>query len=489
MENKEPDTRFPELVAYLDGELAPEEKTEVETRLADDPEYRRELAQLQKTWDLLDILPSVEATEAFTQSTVEMVAVSAATQVYSTSNWSWARRYLAIILLAIIPVAGFCYGFWRTNTNLNADNESTIKDLTIIQRFPVYRSVNADVAPDKSIEFLELLADANQTGDVFISFDQNQSLSVQKDQFDHKIQPANLKDSSIDQVNLEKLSENKKRFDNLGSQKANLQKFHQSLENHPKRDRLIEALASYHVWFRGRVFMSSQQEVDMIKDASPVKRLEMIRSLEMEYFHNSFKYMQKGSRIPAIQDFKKIKSFGREILGSIRDDFIQWLATANIADNPELDSIVTALKAAPSDHHFFSLLIRFRSQIYGEEFVNPFFDSGRIRPFIDELSEESQKILEGLDNQTKFIVVQLWIISTLGNIDNSELAQFEDKALTGVQRNSLNKLNSYQKKREILAKAFFYTLEPFGLTSANRKLPDDLLQLAEWKPFPENRQQ
>src|SRR5690606_17784140 len=64
-----------ELVAYLDGELEAAEQAQVERRLADDAAYRQKLAQLQKAWDLLDILQKSEPDAEFTRSTVEMVAV------------------------------------------------------------------------------------------------------------------------------------------------------------------------------------------------------------------------------------------------------------------------------------------------------------------------------------------------------------------------------------------------------------------------------
>ena len=71
------DLAYEKLVAYLDGELDAESSQQVERRLAEDPGYRHELKQMQRAWDLLDELPRAEVSETFTQTTVEMVALSA----------------------------------------------------------------------------------------------------------------------------------------------------------------------------------------------------------------------------------------------------------------------------------------------------------------------------------------------------------------------------------------------------------------------------
>jgi len=46
-----------ELVAYLDGELPPEECRMVEDRLASDEEYRQQLRDLDLAWEALSALP------------------------------------------------------------------------------------------------------------------------------------------------------------------------------------------------------------------------------------------------------------------------------------------------------------------------------------------------------------------------------------------------------------------------------------------------
>ena len=70
-----------ELVAYLDGELDGEAAHRMEHRLASEEAVRRRLQQLAQSWDLLDQLPRTTVDDAFTRSTVEMVALAAEEEI------------------------------------------------------------------------------------------------------------------------------------------------------------------------------------------------------------------------------------------------------------------------------------------------------------------------------------------------------------------------------------------------------------------------
>jgi anti-sigma factor RsiW len=50
-----------ELVAYLDGELPPDDCRRVERRLAEDDDYRQRLRDLDQAWEALDALPATRA--------------------------------------------------------------------------------------------------------------------------------------------------------------------------------------------------------------------------------------------------------------------------------------------------------------------------------------------------------------------------------------------------------------------------------------------
>src|SRR5262245_46324906 len=76
--NPQPDhSAHEELVAYLDGELTPEECRRVEERLAVDDNYRQQLRDLDQAWEALDSLPSTAVDDSFARTTIELACVAA----------------------------------------------------------------------------------------------------------------------------------------------------------------------------------------------------------------------------------------------------------------------------------------------------------------------------------------------------------------------------------------------------------------------------
>lgn len=142
-----------ELVAYLDGELPAAEQVRIERRLADDVAYRQKLAQLQKAWDLLDLLQKAEPDAEFARSTVEMVAIqqgkdaelAQATAQQKRVVW-WLGGGLAIACSAVA-------GYFAVQHQLGAPERQLLQDLPVIERVDQLRSV-------ESLDFLEKLREA-----------------------------------------------------------------------------------------------------------------------------------------------------------------------------------------------------------------------------------------------------------------------------------------------------------------------------------------
>jgi anti-sigma-K factor RskA len=150
---KLPDEAYEQLVAYLDGELDTETSRQVEQRLAEDLEYQHELRHLQRAWDLLDELPRAEVSETFTQTTVEMVALSAARELETTEGQRvqrgrllWASGVASLVAAALLSYLGWSAWLARPNRQL-------LRDLPVIEAVELYR-----VADD--VEFLRQLRDA-----------------------------------------------------------------------------------------------------------------------------------------------------------------------------------------------------------------------------------------------------------------------------------------------------------------------------------------
>ena len=152
-----------ELVAYLDGELSRDNASRVEDALSENAEYRLRLKQLQQAWDLMDDLPQSTMDESFIKSTVELVVVSAESEVMATVNrWkTWRIGIWAVSLAAVLVMV------WGGSALVNSlggrDNQQLLNDLPLVQEIDVYDPIdNMDFLKelDASGVFSEELDDA-----------------------------------------------------------------------------------------------------------------------------------------------------------------------------------------------------------------------------------------------------------------------------------------------------------------------------------------
>lgn len=139
-----------ELVAYLDGELSPQRRQEIEQRLVSDEAFRRQSQQLERAWDFLDELPESEVDDSFTHSTVEMVAVSASRDFEETVQQRRKRLPLKWMALGGIGIVAISAGYYLAQRQLSAPNRQLQQDLPIIEEIDLYRVSD-------SLEFLEKL--------------------------------------------------------------------------------------------------------------------------------------------------------------------------------------------------------------------------------------------------------------------------------------------------------------------------------------------
>jgi anti-sigma factor RsiW len=143
-----------ELVAYLDGELSPEDATRVERRMAEDPRYNARLNQLQRAWDLLDTLQRTEADDQFVHSTVAMVAVHATEDAKSQQMKTVRNRSLAWLALVGLVLVSAAVTYGVVQRRLSRPNLQLVRDLPVIERVDEYRNID-------SLDFLKQLAREN----------------------------------------------------------------------------------------------------------------------------------------------------------------------------------------------------------------------------------------------------------------------------------------------------------------------------------------
>src|SRR4051794_34753384 len=145
-----PDERS-NLVAYLDGELTEADTRAIATKLTQSMTARRELESLQKTWEMLDLLPRPQASGDFTERTLS-IAIRSTGQGdrFASAASGMARRVGTVLALVVASVALFALGYAGTLRAWPNPTARLARDLSIAENLDEYRDAG-------SIEFLELL--------------------------------------------------------------------------------------------------------------------------------------------------------------------------------------------------------------------------------------------------------------------------------------------------------------------------------------------
>lgn len=139
------------LVAYLDGELSPEEARDVERRISEDPELRQEMQSLEKAWNALDDLPKSTVDEDFSRTTIEMVAVEAQREVAELTAAMPVTRRRRWWGVALLGAAAAVAGFMMVRGFVSTPDRQLVQDLPVLWGIEPL-SQNADA------QFLTLLA-------------------------------------------------------------------------------------------------------------------------------------------------------------------------------------------------------------------------------------------------------------------------------------------------------------------------------------------
>ena len=140
-----------DLVAYLDGELPAEKIHEIDQIVARSEVARHEVEALARTFELLDVLPTVRVSEDFATKTLASIKVME--QPYSVTDQWWypllvTNGKIGIWVVCLI-LAGWI-GFQITNRWTPNPTDEVLQDLPVIQNLHQYREIG-------DVEFLKQL--------------------------------------------------------------------------------------------------------------------------------------------------------------------------------------------------------------------------------------------------------------------------------------------------------------------------------------------
>jgi hypothetical protein len=261
-----------ELVAYLDGELSPEECRRIEDRLAADGDYRRQLHELDQAWEALDVLPKPAVNDNFARTTIEMVSLAAQQDVSEQAANAAATRRRRLWGWAAAAVAAAAVGFVAVRSLTPDSNEKLLADLPVIQQFDVLCQI-------EDVEFLRRLPAGAA----------NESLSAAGTDIDREV--ADMKaaaSTSLDSRRewVESLAPDAKvnlktqmrRFENLEKNPAEQNRLRAlvlKINEAPDADRLRQRLIGYGRWF-AKQLPGDQEE---LRRLATNERLELIRDI------------------------------------------------------------------------------------------------------------------------------------------------------------------------------------------------------------------
>ncbi len=140
------------LVAYLDGELPESDARDVEQSLASDPAMRAEVEQLNRAWDMLDLLPRPNASGEFSSRTLTSLKVSGPTTALPNEHSASPTividttrrkqfRIPRLVAWSAGLVAVSLVGFVVGRMTARPDNDVWLDDLALIERLDVYREI------------------------------------------------------------------------------------------------------------------------------------------------------------------------------------------------------------------------------------------------------------------------------------------------------------------------------------------------------------
>jgi hypothetical protein len=399
-----------ELVAYLDGQLDRQSARAVEQRLASEEPVRRRLQELAQSWDLLDQLPHAVAGDAFTRSTVEMVAVAAEQEVAEQQQEEpscRARRWLWGVAAALaVGIAGYVLAasVWTD------PNEKLIRDLSVIENQERYKQAG-------DIEFLKRL---NEEG--LFSDDTSES-SATKDERAAKDEGRAAKDesrTSIDSASIltglettsqrreavEKMSPQERedlrtKFDKFKAlstdEQERLRRFEAQLNAEQQRDRLRRIMNLYHEWLKtlGPIERSELKDLAIAPHIEKIRSLQHAQEAKLAAQGGGPKFWKHDGDVLYAWETEFAKNHRQELLDDLPP--VEWqkrFGAAASFDDPRM-------LLANARYHWRSGLVGEGKKVSVSE--------GEVQQLMDKLSPEAQKHLQPQTPQQRIKTIGIWV--------------------------------------------------------------------------------
>ncbi len=297
------------ITSYLDGELTEEQRIEVETRLTRDHDFRTELQQLQKTWDLLDVLPRPEPRTSFTKTTLELVVKDASREAARdrAQLWAWPTRFFALFA---VPILAFLFTNQVTDLVQNVDHRHLVNDLPLLENLYYYETAE-DFLFLEALKKSQLFSDNDPWQDVTADGQQVETgVNLLTAGFSQR--EKTLESYDVDQ--LDQLNRKREKWLSLSEeQRQPLLEFHQRLLKAPDSETLQKILVRYYHWLKALDEVTRTETMDL-----PVReRIARIRAIKIREAEELFGLA--GSTAVPDEDKKFVFAWMNGIVDSKRE--------------------------------------------------------------------------------------------------------------------------------------------------------------------------
>jgi hypothetical protein len=437
-----------ELTAYLDGELGPEALQHVEQRLVADPAYLAEMQSLQRTWDLLDEVPSTEPGVSFTQTTMEMV-VGEATQnarKRQQRSWVWPMR---IAVLVTVPIILFATAFALTRSFQTETDRLLVQDLSVIENYPKYLVV------ENNIEFLNQLVRRGLFSDSS-AYDNDETAIFAKmynsDTADRAPASLDARKQFIKTLDIEQKAELKKKLDDylrLSDDEVNgFRAFDKQIHGNDLKAELMSVMNSYYDWLR----TISSAERARLMDLSVDERIAEISRIRDTQAREAFSLTE----LPTGGDRDLVFRWAEGPIWlkekQIREHFP--IALVEIAKERNLRAPPPQLSRRVAQNGTLPALVGYLLR-YDRDFVaDLILEDSDLNMLRSALSPKAQAMLDERTPDERQELVLTWIESanqSKNDVSWETLRKFE-KTLSVKERDELDKLSNEGYREALKAK-------------------------------------